>query len=104
MELPEAAAGVIEHAVRHNANVARVRGVDEFTESRIAAQQRIDVEVIVSVIAVIRRRRKNRIEVDGGNAQVLQVIQMRGYAEQIAALETVSRRWRVPRLKIQARF
>src|SRR5512135_3186884 len=65
MKLPETAAGMIEHAIRHNADVARVRRIDEFTESRITAQQRIDIQIIVSVITMIRRRSKNRIEVNG---------------------------------------
>ena len=55
MKLPEAAAGMIEHTIGQDADAARVRPIDQFAQRRVAAQNRIDVEIVVGVIAVIGR-------------------------------------------------
>ena len=60
IELAEAAAGVIEHAVEHDADAARVRLVEQSAQRGVAAQDRIDGEIVVRVIAMIGRRGKDR--------------------------------------------
>jgi len=53
VELEEAATGVVEHAVNHDADAARVGGVQQGAERLIPAQQRIDMTVIMGVVAVV---------------------------------------------------
>ena len=71
MELEEAPAGVVEDAVEHDADAPGVGLVDQPPERGVAAQHRVDLLVVVRVIAVVRRRLEDRREVDGVDAQVL---------------------------------
>src|SRR5258708_4346887 len=56
------------------------------------------------MVTMIGCRRENRCEVDRGNAEVLQIVQMFGDTAQIAALKAISRWGSVPWLKVQSRF
>ena len=89
---------MVEHAVGDHAHIARVRFVEQPPESAIAAQDRIDVVVVIGVIAVIGCRSKDRIEVERCNAEVLQIIQLFGHAQQIAPFEAERIGRRVPGL------
>ena len=53
MKLPEAATGVIEDTVEDDFHVFGVSRIDEFSQSLVATQQRIDVEVVERVVAMI---------------------------------------------------
>ena len=100
MELEEAAAGVVEDAVQHHADAAGVRRVEQLAQRRVAAQHRVHLVVVVRVIAMVRARLEDRVEVDGVDPQVGQVVQVLGHAEQIAALVAVGRGRRAPRLQV----
>src|SRR5690606_36388954 len=53
----------------------------------------------VRVVPMVRRRGEDRVEVDGGGAEVDQVVEPLGDPVQVTALEAVHRRWRVPVLE-----
>ena len=99
VELKEAAAGVVEDAIQDHANAAGVRGIEQRAECRVAAEHRVHLVVVVRVIAMVRPRPEDRVEVDGVDPQVGQVVQVFGHAEQIAALVAVRRGRRAPRLQ-----
>ena len=54
MERPEATPGVVEDAIEDDPHPAGVGRVQQLTQSVIAAQQWVDLEVVVCVIAVVR--------------------------------------------------
>ena len=99
MERPEAAPGVVEDAVEHHPHPAPVGRLDQVGERLVAAEQRIDREVVVRVISVVRRRREDRVQVERVDAQVLEIAELVGEAAQVAALEPVGGRGRVPALE-----
>ena len=99
VERPEAATGVVEDAVEDDPHPALVGAIEQLAERRVAAEQRVDLEVVVRVVAVVRGRLEDRRQVDRGDAEVLEVVEPLGDAEQVAALEPVRRRRRVPRLE-----
>ena len=53
MKGPEAAAAVVEHPIQHQLHAALMHCIDQIPQCCIAPQQRIHLEVIVGVIAVI---------------------------------------------------
>ena len=55
----------------------------------LTAEQRVDALVIAGIVAVIGIRLKDRIEINGGNVQALQIIQLGVYAAQRAAEKVV---------------
>ena len=89
MERPEAAARVVEHAVEDDPHPALVGPVEQLAQGVVTAEQRVDREVVVRVISMIRGRLEDRRHVDRGHAQVDEVVQVFGDAEQVAALESV---------------
>ena len=68
MERPEPTAAVVEHAIEDDAHAARVTRVEELAQRIVAAEERVDLEVVVRVVAVVGSRRKDRREVERGNA------------------------------------
>ena len=62
MKLPESPAGVIKHTVQNDLHVSGMSRFQQLSQSFVATQQRIDVVIIVGVIAMIRGRRKDRTE------------------------------------------
>ena len=78
VERPEAAPGVVEHAVEHDPDAAGVRRVEQLAQGRVAAEQRVHLEVVVRVVAVVRRRREDRRQVQRVDAQVREVGQVLG--------------------------
>ena len=99
VERPEAAAGVVEDAVEHHPDPARVAGVEQLAEGRVAAEQGVDRQVVVRVVAVVRRRREDRVEVDRVDAQRNEMVEMLGDAEEVPALEAGLGGRRVPGLQ-----
>jgi hypothetical protein len=53
VELEETAAGVVEYAVQHHTDITAVGFRQQSVEGRAATQQRVDLVVIVGVVAVI---------------------------------------------------
>ncbi len=99
VEREEAAAGVVEDTVEDDAHPAAVRGVEQLAQGVVAAEQRVDLEVVVRVIAMVRGRTEDRGQVDRGDPEVLEVVEVLGDPAQVAALEPVIGRRRVPRLE-----
>ena len=81
IELEKASAGVVEHSVQDDADTSGMGGVQKLAESCVPAQEGIYPIVIVGVIAVVGRGLEDRVEVDGGDAQVHQVVQMFGHPQ-----------------------
>ena len=80
MERPEAASGVVEHAVEDDPDPAVVGGVEQLAQRRVAAEQRVDREVVVRVVAVVRGRLEDRREVQRVDPEVLEVVEVLGDA------------------------
>jgi hypothetical protein len=89
VEGPEPAPGVIEHAVEDQAHAPRMDGVQELSKRRVPAQERVDLEVVVGVVAVVRGRAEYRGQVERGHPEVGELIEPFGDAEEVAALEAV---------------
>ena len=99
MERPEPAAGVVEDAVEDDPHAAAVRRVEELAERRVAAEERVDLEVVVRVVAVVGGRLEDRRQVQRVDAERLDVVEVLDDPEEVAALEAVVRRRGVPRLE-----
>src|SRR5690606_24352105 len=56
VELEEAATGMVEHAVEDDADAALLARLEESLERVIATQQRVDLVVIVRMVAMVRGR------------------------------------------------
>jgi hypothetical protein len=93
---PEAPAGVVEDAVEDDPDVPGMGRVDELAERLVATEERVDREVVVRVIAVVRRGLEDRRQVDRVGAERGDVVEVLHDAEQVAALEPVEGRWRIP--------
>ena len=89
VEVTAVVAGVIEHAVQYNAHAASGGFAAQRTEVLLAAEQRVDALVIAGIVAVIGIRLKDWIEINGGNVQALQIIQLGVYAAQRTAEKVV---------------
>jgi hypothetical protein len=77
--------GVIENELRDDPQPAAVRLVEEELEVGESADVRVHVGVFGDVVAVVASRRGiERQEPDGGDAEVLEVIELAGEAAQIA--------------------
>ena len=66
----------------------------------VAAEHRVDLLVVVRVVAMVRRRLEDRREVDGVDAQVLQVIEVLDDADQVAPLVAVIGRRSAPLVQV----
>src|ERR1700675_1732499 len=81
---------MVEHAVENELHAATARLSSKRGESGIFAELRINVEIIVRVVTVVRARGENRVHVDGVHAQRLDIVQFVLNAEQVAAVELVA--------------
>ncbi len=99
VEGPEATASVVEDTVEDDPHPSVVRRVEQLPQRRIATEERIDMEVVVGVIAVVRGRGEDRGQVESGDADRLQVGQPLDDPQEVTALEAVPRRCCVPRLE-----
>src|SRR5205085_10488549 len=79
--------GVIEDSIEDQMHAALIDGRDERLKRGIAAERRINVQVIVRVVAMIRARGEDRIQIDRVNAEALQVVEFLFDAFQITAVE-----------------
>jgi hypothetical protein len=80
---------VVEHAVEHHADVAGVGVVEQFAEGVGAAKQGVHLVVVVRVVAVVGRRRKDGVQVEGRHPQVVEVIEGVNDAVEVSALEAL---------------
>ena len=68
---------MIDHQFGNDAQIARMRGVQERAEIIERAEIRIDVAIIGDVVAVIALgRRIERQQPDGGDPQLLKIVQL----------------------------
>jgi hypothetical protein len=89
---------MVEDAVEDDPHAAGVGLVEQLSERGVAAEQRIDHLVVVGVIAVVRGRREDRVEVERGDPQLGEFVEVLRDAQQVAALEAKRRRRGIPRL------
>ena len=81
---------MIEDAVKDRLHAAPVHLRLQGSVGRVAAERRIDMEVVVGVIAVVRPGLEDRIHIDGVHTQALQIVEFVLDAKQIAAEELVA--------------
>jgi hypothetical protein len=91
---------VVEDPIEHDSDVSFVRLVDQRPQSLVSPEERVDREVVVCVIAVVRGRLKDWTEVDRSDAESLQIVKVLDYPKQISTFEPVDSRRRVPRLEV----
>ena len=78
-------AGVVDDQFDHHLHVALMSRVKERLEVVQRSVRRIDIHVVGDVVAIIaQRRRKKRQEPDARDTQVLQIIEARHQAREIA--------------------
>ena len=76
---------VVHHQLGNDFQIAAMGFVEEFAEVVERAVLRIDIHVIRDVVAIIlERRRKERLQPDRGDAQVLNVVEPLGQAAEVA--------------------
>ena len=78
-------AHVVEDAVEDHADPALARLLDELLELLLVAEPRVDPRVVGGVVAVVRVRLEDRVEVDRGDAELLQVVELLPDALEVAA-------------------
>src|SRR5688572_12021614 len=103
VELPETPAGMVEHTVEHNLDIAEMRLIEQLSQRRIPAQQRINLKVIKSVVAVVRCAGENRVQIERRYTEVAQIVQLIDHAQQITALKALFFGMATPLLEFQPR-
>src|SRR5688572_4473032 len=88
---------MVEHAVQHDPDATVLAGVKQRVKCLISTQQRIDQQVVVRVIAMVRGRLEDGVEVKRGDAEVDQVVKFLDHSEEIAALVPKDGRVGIPR-------
>src|ERR1700688_385648 len=81
---------MVEHTVEDELHTAPVRLGSKRGEGGISAERRINVQVVVRVVSMVRTRGENRVHVDGVHAQRSDIVQFVLNAEQVAAIELVA--------------
>ena len=99
VERPEAPPRVVEDAIEDDPHAPLVGDVEQLAKGTVPAQQRIDMEVVVRVVAMVRRRLEDRREIDRRDTELVEVVEVLDHAQQVAALEAMVGRWCVPRLE-----
>lgn len=74
-----------EHTIQNNADPLFPRRFDQMMERFICAKNRIDFVIIAGIIMMIAFRFENRIQINNGNAQFTEIIQLFLDSLQIAA-------------------
>jgi len=64
VKLIKAAPHVIEYAVQNHTDMALMSFRQEFSKGFIATQQRVHLEIIVRIVAVVGGGLENRVQVD----------------------------------------
>ena len=90
---------MIKYPVEDDTHAAPVRLVEQPFERGIPAQYRINLIIVVRVIAMIRGRLKDGAERQCVNAEVCEIVEVFEHAQQIAALEAMRGRRGLPGLQ-----
>ena len=99
MERPEPTPAMVEHPVEDDLHAPGVGAVEQLPQGRLSAEQRIDREVVVGMVAVVGGGGEDRCEVERVDAKLNQLIETVGQADQVAALEAMGGGRRAPRLQ-----
>ena len=99
MKRPEAATRVVEDAVEDDPHPARVGRVEQLAQRVVAPEERIDAEIVVGVVAMVGGGRKDRRQVERGDADILEVVEAFDDPEEVAPLNPWGGGRRVPRLE-----
>ena len=91
---------MIEYAIQHDLDLIAVRHVQKSKEVCHRTQLGINFVIAGGVVPVSGWREENWIQVDGIDAQILQVLNAVNDATKIAALEQVNGRWSTPTLYV----
>ena len=101
VESPEAPAAMVEDTVQHETHAALMNGGDQGIKGSIAPQQRIDRQVVVGVIPMIRRRAEDRRQVQTGDTHPPKVIQRFDHSVEVTSLKPLVRRVVAPWFELQ---
>ena len=89
LKIRAAAADVGEYAVQHDPHAKLMRRGAQGGKIVLRAEHRVDALIIIRVVAVIRPRHKNRVEIQDLHAQLPQIRQLLADAVQVAAVKIV---------------
>jgi hypothetical protein len=101
--LPEGekgAAGVIEDPIENDSDALCVRLVHQFVKVLQRSQTVVQPKEVRSVVAMVAACLEDRVEVDGRDSQIVQVVEPLADALQVSALEPGERRRRSPRFDV----
>ena len=87
VEVAADAAGVVEHTVQHHPHPPPVGVAAQSAKILLRAQHRVNGPVVSGVVAVVGGGFKNGCKIQGGHAQLLQIVQLADDARQVAAEE-----------------
>ena len=87
VEIAAVAAGVVEHSVQHHVDAPLPGLPAQAAEILLRAQHGVHLVVVPGVVAVVAVRLKDGAEVEGGNPQALQIVQLLLNSGQTAAEE-----------------
>ena len=85
VEVPAVVAGVVEHAVQHHVDATLFRLGAQHPQVALRAQHGVDHAVVRRVVPVAAGGVENGVQVQGGDGQALQVVQLPADAPQAAA-------------------
>src|SRR5258708_5050099 len=92
--------GVIEDAIQHDLHAALVEFVAQCIKGFVPTQQRINLIIVMGMVAVIAGTLEDGREVDRVYAEFLQVIEMFDHTVQVTAFVTLTCWQAVPRFEI----
>ncbi|MNI12751.1 hypothetical protein D3C73_659450 [compost metagenome] len=93
-------ARMVEHCIQQHADSAFVAGGDQLFQRLYITKMRIDRHIVFRIVFVVGGRGEDRGEVDAGNAELAQMIQMVNDPLQVAAEKVLRCRRSAPRLHI----
>ena len=96
VKIDAVAARVGEHPVENDAHAARVSLVAQGAEVLLRAEHGVRAAIVRRVIAVVRPRHEDRVQVENADAQLLQIRQLFANARKISAEKVV-----VPHLTVR---
>ena len=85
VEIDAVCAGVGEYAVQDDGDAPYLCRLAQLPEVLVGTQQRVYIPVVCGVIAVILVGFEDRVQIDAGDAQVFQIVQLAADAVQVAA-------------------